>query len=205
MGTFEYKQTRSSGAVKVREAQIGTDGHLLALPTPASSYITLEEKGVGPLHLTKISIAGQPITLGNTTGISFGKVPLMTLPKGVAHFSVVCVDNFLFDYTDDAGNVTPIAGTMGGDFSLGSAGTTDATLNGSEVNILASTSYDPFSTAVDANSAINAVIDGSSTPITVYLNCIVDDADVADGASDVVKIGTAAVPVYIYIAWRMMR
>jgi hypothetical protein len=205
MGSFEYKQTRSSGAVKIREGQMGSDGFLHALPVPASSYITLEEKGFGPLHLTKITIAGQPITVANTTGISFGNVPLMTLPKGVAHFSVVCVDDFKFDYTDDAGNVTPIAGTMGGDFSLGSAATADATLNGSEVNILASTSYDPFSTAVDANSAINAVIDGSSTPITVYLNCIVDDADVGDGASDIIKVGTTAAPVYIYIAWRMVR
>lgn len=184
---------------------MGTSGLVLAQPVAGSSYITLEEMGVGPRHLTKCTISGQPITLGNTTGISFGSVPLLTFPKGVVHISAVSVDNFLFDYTDDTANVTPIAGTHGGDFSLGSSATADATLNSTEVNILASTSYDPFSTAVDANSAINAIIDGSSTAVTCYINCIVDDTDVGDGASDVIEIGTTAVPVYIYIAWSMVR
>jgi hypothetical protein len=205
MGTFEYLQSRSGGAVKRRTAQMGTTGLFLAQPTAGSSYITLEELGQGSQHLTKCTIAGQPITLANTTGISFGSVPLLSFPKGVVHISAVSVDNFLFDYTDDAGNVTPIAGTHGGDFAIGSSATADGTLNGTEVNILASTSYDPFSTAVDANSAINAIIDGSSTAVTAYINAIVDDADVGDAASDVVEIGTTAAPVYIYLAWRMVR
>lgn len=205
MGTIEYKQSRSSGAVKIRQAQMGSSGLYLAQPTPGSSYITLEEVGMGSQHVTKCTIAGQPITLANTTAISFGSVPLLTFPKGLIHVQAVAVDNFLYDYTDTAANVTPIAGTMGGDFSLGSSATADSTLNGTEVNILASTSYDPFSTAVDANSAINAMIDGSSTAVTCYLNAIVDDADVADLASDVVNIGTTAVPVYIYISWYMVR
>ena len=205
MGTFEYLQSRSSGAVKRRSGQIGTTGLYLAQPVAGSSYITLEELGIGPQHVTKCTISGQPITVANTTGISFGSVPLLTFPKGVVHIQAVSVDNFLFDYTDDAANVTPIVGTHGGDFSLGSSATADATLNSTEVNILASTSYDPFSTAVDANSAINAIIDGSTTAVTCYINCIVDDSDVADGASDQIEIGTTAAPVYVYLSWSMVR
>lgn len=204
-GSFKYLQTRSGGSVKEREAPMGTGGTYLAQPVPASNYITIEEVGFGSHHISKVSVAAQPITVANTTGISFGSVPLLTFPKGVIHIGVTCVDNFLIDYTDDAGNVTPIAGTMGGDFSIGSTATSDATLNSTDVNILASTSYDPFSTAVDANSAINVLLDGSSTPITAYLNFIVDDSDVADAASDIVKIGTTSVPVYFYFAWKVIR
>lgn len=204
MGTFEYKQSRSGGAVKIRTSQIGSTGLYLAQPVAGSSYITLEENGIGPQHITKVTVAGQPITLANTTGISFGSVPLLTFPKGVIHIKSVRVQSFLYDLTDDAGNVTPLAGTMGGDFSLGSTATSDATLNSTDVNILASTSYDPFSTAVSATSAIDVLIDGSSTAVTCYCNCIVDDADVADAASDVVEIGTTAAPVYFYFSWNMM-
>lgn len=189
-GTFEFSEIQSSGSVQRRTASLGTDGAALAQPvTPFGSYITVEEFGIGSDHLTKLTIAGLPITLGNTSGISFGSKQLITMPKGKIHFISSNVEDFLYDYTDDAGNVTPIAGTMGGDFSLGSTATADATLNSTDVNILASTSYDPFSTAVSANSAINAILDGTSTPISVYLNAIIDDADVADGASDILKVG----------------
>jgi hypothetical protein len=111
----------------------------------------------------------------------------MTCPRGKIHIISSNVEDFLWGFTN-AGNATPIAGTMGGDFSLGSSATADATLNGTEVNILASTSYDPFSTAVSANSAINVIIDGTSTPVSVYLNAIIDDADVADAASDILEL-----------------
>ena len=184
---------------------MGTTGLYLAQPVAASSTVTLEELGQGSSHLTKCTIAGLPITVANTTGVSFGSAALLTFPKGVIHIAAVAVDNFKFDLTDDDGNATPLSGTMGGDFSLGSSATADATLNNTEVNILASTSYDPFSTAVDANSAINAIIDGSSTAVTCYINALVDDADVADAASDQIEIGTAAAPVYIYFKWSMIR
>lgn len=173
----------------MREAQIGNLGGSLAQPTtPFSSYITITECGIGPDHLTKLDIVGLPLTFGNTTGISFASKQLLTLPKGKIHIISSNVEDYLYDYTDDAGNVTPIAGTMGGDFSLGSTATSDATLNSTDVNILASTSYDPFSTAVSANSAINVILDGTTTPVSVYLNAIIDDADVADGASDVIEL-----------------
>ena len=201
MGTFEYKELQTGGSVQIKEAQIGVSGLSLAQPVSANtSYITLSEMGMGSEHLTKAVVSGLPITLANTTGASFGNVALMTFPKGLIHVVGVSVHNFLFDYTDDDGNVTPLAGTMGGDFSLGSTGTSDATLNGTDVNILASTSYDPFSTAVSANSGINAMLDGTSTAITCYINAIVDDGDVADGASDVVEISGT-----FYFKWYVVR
>lgn len=189
MGSFDYKDTQSGGSVKIRQAQIGNLGGSLTQPTtPFGSYITITECGVGPDHLTKLTISGLPVTLGNTTGISFGSKQLLTFPAGKIHIVSSNVEDFLWGLEND-GNVTPIAGTMGGDFSLGSTATSDATLNSTDVNILASTSYDPFSAAVSANSAINVILDGTSTPVSVYLNAIIDDADVADTASDVLELG----------------
>jgi hypothetical protein len=188
MGTFDYKDSNASGSVKIRTAQMGNGGSALVQPTtPFGSYITVSEYGIASDHLTKLTISGLPVTLGNTTGISFGSKQLLTFPKGKIHIVSSNVEDFLWGLTN-AGNATPIAGTMGGDFSLGSSATADATLNNTEVNILASTSYDPFSTAVSANSAINVILDGTTTPISVYLNAIIDDADVADAASDILEL-----------------
>lgn len=202
-GTISWKETQSSGSAQDKTLTIGASGLSLAQPLPTSasaSYVTITELGTGQDHLTKVVVSGLPITLGNTTGVSFGSVGLITFPKALIHIPSVSVVSFLFDYTDDAGNVTPLTGTMGGDFSLGSTATSDATLDGTDVNILASTSYDPFSTAVTANSAINAVLDGTTTAITCYINALVDDGDVSDGASDIVEISGT-----FYFKWYVIR
>jgi hypothetical protein len=188
MGTFDYKETLPGGSVKIRQAQMGNFGVSLSQPTtPFPTYITLTEEGIGAFHITKLAISALPVTLGNTTGISFGSKQLITFPRGKVHILSSNVEDFLWGL-GNAGNATPIAGTMGGDFALGSTATADATLNGTEVNVLAATSYDPFSTAVSANSAINVILDGSATPASVYLNAIIDDADVADAASDILEL-----------------
>jgi hypothetical protein len=199
MATIEYKEVQSGGSVQIKTMQVSDTGVSTLAPSVAGAsqgYVTLTEEGIGPFHITKINLGNVPVTLGNTTGISFGSVGLMTFPKGKIHIISSNVEDFLWGLGNE-GNVTPIAGTMGGDIALGSTATADATLNSTDVNVLASTSYDPFSTAISANSAINAILDGSSTAITLYLNAIIDDADVADTASDVLEAtGTIRVVWY---------
>lgn len=191
--TIEYKDVQTGGSVQIKEATFGTSG--LAQFIPNSSYIVATEEGVGNFHRTKLVITALPLTVANTTGISFGNVLLGAFPKGRILVRETVVKDVLYGLTN-AGNVTPIAGTMGGDFALGTTGTSDATLNSTDVNILASTSYDPFSTAVSAIGIINAAFDGRTTATDLYFNGIVDDADVADTASDIVEVNGT-----IWITW----
>lgn len=150
------------------------------------SYVTITELTKGTVRITKVVAAGLPLTVANVTGASFGFEPLVRFPAGKIHFLSSNVEDFSWGL-GHVGNATPIAGTMGGDISLGSTGTTDSTLNSTDANVLASTSYDPFSTPISANSGINAILDGTATPVTVYLNAVVDDGDVANAASDVLE------------------
>lgn len=150
------------------------------------AYVTISELTKGTVRITKVVVDSLPVTVGNTTGVSFGSEPLVTFPSGKIHILSSNAEDFSWGLAN-VGNATPIAGTHGGDISLGSTATSDATLNSTDVNVLASTSYDPFSTPISANSGINAILDGTSTAITVYLNAIVDDADVGNGASDVLE------------------
>lgn len=194
MASFiEVKEVQSSGSVQIKEVPYGTTG--TGQFAAYSSYVTATEEGFGNFHRTKLVIASLPITLANTTGISFGTVQLGTFPKGRIVVRETVVKDILYGLTN-AGNVTPIAGTHGGDFSLGTTGTADATLNSTDVNILASTSYDPFSAAVSAIGIINAAFDGRTTATPLFYSGIVDDADVADAASDVLEINGT-----IWITW----
>ena len=192
-GYIEYQDVKAGGSVQLRNAPFGLSG-LTGFQT-SSSYITATEEGFGNFHRTKLVLNALPITVGNTTGISFGNVLLGTFPIGRILVRETVVKDVLYGLTND-GNATPIDGADGGDFALGTTGTSDSTLNSTDVNILASTSYDPFSTAVSAIGIINAAFDGRSTATALYFNAIVDDADVADTASDVLEINGT-----IWITW----
>lgn len=193
MGTIEYKEVLPGGSVKIRQGHFGTSG--LSPFVSASSFITASDEGVGNFHRTKLVIARLPITVANTTGISFGNVLLGSFPQGRILVRETVVKDLLYGLTN-AGNATPIDAADGGDFSLGTTGTADATLNSTDVNVLASTSYDPLSTAVSAIGIINAAFDGRSTPVSLYFNAIIDDADVADAASDILEINGT-----IWVTW----
>jgi hypothetical protein len=197
-GLIEYKDVQSSGAVQFRTAPYPTGPGASPFVSANSTYITETEEGIGSYHKTKLVIAGLPITLANTTGISFGAVLLGTFPKGRIVVRETVVKDILYGLTN-AGNVTPIDAADGGDFALGTTATSDATLNSTDVNILASTSYDPLSTAVGAIGIINAAFDGRTTPTVLYYNGIIDDADVGDAASDILELNGT-----IWITWTNM-
>ncbi len=72
---------------------------------------------------------------------------------------------------------------------MGSTATAEATLATTEVDMLASTAMlDPFVAGVGRSNvgaalAAMAQFDGTTTPIDMYLNVIIDDADVSDAAA----------------------
>lgn len=68
-----------------------------------------------------------------------------------------------------------------GDFALGSAAAAaDATLTGTEANILPSTATPQAVAGVTTAKGVSTagvLLDGTTTPVDVYLNILVDDAD----------------------------
>lgn len=169
-----------------------TEGAATAIATVGASAqpeVTAAEGGFGNFRSTVLTLDELPITVGNTTGISFGNVKLYDFPEGRHNFLGVQLNDLAVGL-GDAGNVTPIAGTMGGDVSLGTTGTSDSTLDGTDVNLMPSTSIDPISGGIASGqlAAAATVLDGRTTPLDMYLNMIIDDADVADGAEDVLLL-----------------
>lgn len=195
--TIEVHESTPSGSVQIRTRPFptGTTAAEATVAAASAGYATVTEEGNGAMHVTKIVLAALPVTVGNTTGISFGTKHLINFPLGSIFVIGTTVEDFSWGLAN-AGNITPIDAADGGDIALGTTATADATLGGTDVNLLASTSYDPLSAAMSARGAINAVFDGTSTPVACHLNAIIDDADVSDGASDVLEANGT-----IRIAW----
>lgn len=167
----------------------------------ATGGVKAEECGIGAVRQTVFTFTRFPVTTGNTTGASFGSAKFYDFPAGRIQIHG-CTANFTqITFNTEAGSNGDIAGGGSGDYSIGSTATADATLSGTDVDILPSTAMlDPFVTGVgrsNAGSALAATtqLDGTSTAIDAILNVIIDDADVADGAANDIVYFTGTVTI----------
>ena len=136
----------------------------------------------GPINKTVLTVADHVIIIDGSSGAGWGATNLATLAQGYIHILGVKVDDL--SMTADGGDV--VAGE-GGDFALGTTGTEDNSLATTEVNLLASTSLDPIQTAVDAVQVVDIVpLDGTAAGTPIYLNMLMDDADVAGPSTNTV-------------------
>lgn len=160
-----------------------------------TGHITATHEGDGPWIKTTLTLTAVELLAGNTTGASFGSVKLYDFPEGrIAVLSTTAYFTSI-DWSDadrDGGDVPALTGS--GDYSLGTTATADATLSSTDVNLLPSSAMlDPFVAGVgnsNAGTALAALaqFDGTTTPVDMYLNAIIDDADVSDAdANAIVK------------------
>lgn len=154
----------------------------------AANGATAVESGNGAVHKTVITLSDVEVTVGNTTGVSFGGTKIYDFPQGRILVLGSVLANVTFDLTD-AGNVTPIDAADGGDISVGTTVAGDGTLTNADVDLIPSTSIDPISGGVTgAALAAAAQFDGTTDAVDAYFNVLIDDADVADAASDVLLV-----------------
>jgi hypothetical protein len=153
---------------------------------PAGTGVVAKEHGVaGAIQKTILTFNSVQVTVGNTTGASFGSQKIYDFPLG----RILILGgraNLTFNWAGQ------IVATGSGDFSLGTTATADATLGGTDVDLMASTAMlDPFVAGIGTGVGSlvgNTNFDGTGTAKDMYLNLIVDDADVADADSDVITI-----------------
>jgi hypothetical protein len=164
------------------------DAALLGLgtvPTAIEDYVTAKQSA-GPVNKLILTLTNLPVTVANTTGASFGGVKLFDFPKGRLLILGSTADlDFNWAGTD-------IAAAGSGDFALGTTISADATLGGTDVDLLPSSAMtDPFVAGVGRGVgalAASAQFDGTGTAKDANLNIIIDDADVSDAATDVVLV-----------------
>lgn len=148
-----------------------------------------EYGGEGPVRQTVLTLTSTPVVTGNTSGASFGSQKLYDFPEGRVLILGVTAYFSSITFNTAAGATGDIAGGGSGDYSLGSTATADATLSSTDVDLLPSTAMlDPFVSGVGRSNvgsalAAAAQFDGTTTAVDMYLNAIIDDADVSDGAA----------------------
>lgn len=177
----------------------------VALDQAQDNRLAIGANGAGALSspresmTTVLTLAALSIALVDNAGvIAHGGKKILDFPKGyIAIESVVCN---LAVTKSSAG----VIATFDGAFSLGSVvADTSATLTSTEVDIVASTATPQAVAGVTTanGSKLTATnLDGTVTPVDVYLNVIVDDTDhdVTVTPCNLLFTGT------ITITWRKM-
>lgn len=165
--------------------------------TPGVGVTAVEVPLSSVVHKTVLQLDDVSVTVGNTTGVSFGGTKVYDMPAGRILVLGATLAAVTLDLTD-AGNATPIDAADGGDIAFGTTAPDDGTLTGTDVNIIPSTSIDPLSGGLTGVAlAASAQIDGTTTAVDVYLNLLIDDADVGDGASDVLLVSGTLTLVWV--------
>lgn len=155
--------------------------------TAGASTVTVVEYGDGAMKQAVITLADHVVIINGESGDGFGGTNIFTFAEGfVRIYAVVAEDITLTPDGED------LEEGEGGDFSIGSTQTSDATLDGTDVDAIAKTSIDPIQTVTDANNVTPYNLDGHTTAAALYLNVIADDGDVAALSTNTVS-GTITV------------
>ena len=149
--------------------------------TAGETGVTVAQTGA-VIKQAVLTVSGVELIIDGSSGDGWGSAKLATLPEGRLFVLGVTVDGMAI--TADG---VDLAEGEGGDFSLGTTATSDSTLDGTDVNLLASTSLDPIQTGVDAALADEtAHLDGTSSAVAIYANFKIDDADVAASSTNTI-------------------
>lgn len=136
-----------------------------------------------PIRKERIAFS-VPLTVTATgDAVGFGTAAIGELPEG----NIVLLAAIAYVRFSGSGVDANLTATWEGDYSIGSAPTTDVTLSGTEVDIIASTAI-PAATAevspiVQSNNVTAVVINNTDGSREINLNVLIDAAHITDDAS----------------------
>lgn len=128
-------------------------------------------------------ISGSVTVTSVSTAVGFGTKVIGDFPEG----NVLLLGAVAYLKLSGSGSDANLDATWDGDFSIGTAPTADVTLNGAEVDIIASTALGAAtaeaSPRVRAVNATQAIFDNTDGSLELNLNVLIDAANIGDGQS----------------------
>lgn len=144
----------------------------------AGSGVSVQELGNAVVHKTVLTFDDVAIALTDQAStVAYGGLKVYDFPEGAILMLGAVAD---LDLTKSSAGVND---DWDGDFGVGTVtASNNATLSSTEQNIIPTTATPQASSGATTANGLstateNAVINGTSTPVDVYLNLLVDDAD----------------------------
>lgn len=145
-----------------------------------------------------IDLTGATVTVSSTgVAIGFGSAVISDFPEGnILLLGVVGQIGFAGSGAD-----ANLADDWSGDFGIGSTPAGDATITGTDVNIIASTALDTATAEAHALARYaeahgDTILDNTDGSLEVNLNLLIDAADIVDDQSVIITLSGSIVLAY---------
>lgn len=143
-------------------------------------------KGKDAVNVMRVKLNHSVTVSATSTAVGFGTVVVGDFPEGnilllgaVANVQALSAD-------------ADIGATWDGDFSIGTTGTADVTLDGTDVNIIPSTAFGAatakLSPVARGSNATAAILNNTDGSLELNLSLLIDAANIVDDASAVFTV-----------------
>lgn len=131
-----------------------------------------------PIVKMLVPISAVPVIVSGATGVGFGTAVIGDFPEG----------NILFLGAVSYIRLTKVSAgavldNFDGDYSIGSTPTADATINGTDADIVGSTPFNPATAGISPTArgtgATQVVLDNTDGSLELNLNVLIDDASIS--------------------------
>lgn len=131
-----------------------------------------------PVVKQAIPVRNVPVSVAGTTGVGFGTAVVGDFPAG--NILLLGAVSYMQFSTVDG----DVQATFDGDYSIGTTPTADATLSGTEINVVPSAALGAATAGVSpvarsASTAASAILDNTDGSLELNLNLLVDDANIS--------------------------
>jgi hypothetical protein len=139
-----------------------------------------------PVRKLSIPVRNVALAIAGTTGVGFGSVVIGDLPPGNILFLGAVA---YMQFTTADGDVVA---TYDGDYAIGSTPTADATVTGTDADIVALTALGAATAGVSpvarGTNATQVILDNTDGSLELNLNVLIDDANIS-GTGDFLVSG----------------
>lgn len=136
------------------------------------------------------ALSALALSMTGATGVGWGTAVLGDLPEG----NILVLGAIAYVQVTKDAAASGIQAAFDGDFSVGTTATADATLSGTDVNIIPSSALGAATAGVSpvargASTAAPAILDNTDGSLELNLNLLIDDANISADAQAVTVDG----------------
>ncbi len=137
-----------------------------------------------------LRIKALPIQVDGASGVGFGVKMIGDFPQG----NILFLGAVSYLQFTKAAGATGIQAAFDGDYSIGTTPTADATISGTDANIVGSTALGAATSGVSpvvrGTGVTAAIFDNTDGSLEINLNLIIDDANINADDQDLTVTGT---------------
>jgi hypothetical protein len=147
----------------------------------------------------RVKLTAKAIQVDGATGVGWGTAVIGDLPEG----NILILGAAAYLQFTKAAAASGIQAAFDGDYSIGTTATADATLSGTDVNIIASSALGAATAGVSPvargiSAAPGAPLDNTDGSLELNLNLLIDDANISADDQDLTVTGVVDI-VYVVL------